>query len=59
MSSAAKYTASELLAVMSSRLLKDGQIVESGSHQQLLARGKCYAHLHDIQFGTKAAVPTA
>jgi len=38
-------------------VLKDGQIVESGSHQQLLARGKLYAHLHEIQFGTKAAVP--
>jgi ATP-binding cassette, subfamily B, bacterial len=38
-------------------VLKDGQIVESGSHGQLLARGKVYAHLHEVQFGTAAAVP--
>ena len=37
MSSAAKYTASELLAVMSSRLLKDGQIVFAGVGIPLLA----------------------
>ncbi len=37
-------------------VLKDGQIVESGSHQQLLARGEVYAHLHEIQFGTRASV---
>ena len=36
-------------------VLKDGRIVESGSHQQLLARGKVYAHLHEIQFGTSLA----
>jgi ATP-binding cassette subfamily B protein/subfamily B ATP-binding cassette protein MsbA len=40
-------------------VLKGGQIVESGSHQQLLTLGKFYAHLHEIQFGTKAAVPAA
>ena len=35
-------------------VLKDGTIVERGSHQELLARGKVYAHLHEVQFGTKA-----
>ncbi len=35
-------------------VLKDGQIVESGTHQDLLALGKVYAHLHEIQFGAKA-----
>jgi ATP-binding cassette, subfamily B, bacterial len=39
-------------------VLKDGRIVERGTHQDLLARGKVYAHLHEVQFGTKA-VPTA
>ncbi len=38
-------------------VLKDGGIVERGTHQELLARGKFYAHLHEIQFGTKATVP--
>jgi len=40
-------------------VLKDGQIAESGTHQQLLARGKLYAHLHEVQFGTRAEVPAA
>jgi len=39
-------------------VLKDGRIVESGNHQQLLARGGVYAHLHEVQFGARAAVPT-
>jgi subfamily B ATP-binding cassette protein MsbA len=30
--------------------LKDGRIVESGSHQQLLAQGEVYAHLYEDQF---------
>jgi ATP-binding cassette, subfamily B, bacterial len=34
-------------------VLKDGRIAESGTHQQLLARGQLYAHLHAIQFGTQ------
>ncbi len=38
-------------------VLKDGRIAEHGSHQELLARGTLYAHLHEIQFGTKAAAP--
>jgi len=40
-------------------VLKDGQIVESGTHQQLLARGKLYAHLHEVQFGPRAGAPAA
>jgi ATP-binding cassette, subfamily B, bacterial len=40
-------------------VLKDGQIAESGSHDQLLARGKLYAHLHEVQFGRKAAAPAS
>ena len=35
-------------------VLKDGQIVERGTHQELLTLGKVYAHLHEVQFGTKA-----
>ena len=40
-------------------VLKDGRIVESGNHQQLLARGGVYAHLHEVQFGARAAVRTS
>jgi len=40
-------------------VLKDGRIVESGNHQQLLVRGGVYAHLHEVQFGARAAVPTS
>jgi ATP-binding cassette subfamily B protein/subfamily B ATP-binding cassette protein MsbA len=35
-------------------VLKDGHIVERGSHQELLAHGRVYAHLHEVQFGAKA-----
>jgi subfamily B ATP-binding cassette protein MsbA len=31
-------------------VLEDGAIVESGSHEQLLAAGGWYTHLHQIQF---------
>jgi ATP-binding cassette subfamily B protein len=31
--------------------LKDGEIVESGTHEELTAAGGLYAELHDIQFG--------
>ncbi len=34
--------------------LKDGSIVESGTHDELIAAGGLYAELHDLQFG---AVP--
>jgi subfamily B ATP-binding cassette protein MsbA len=33
-------------------VLKDGRIVEEGSHQELLERGGLYAHLHKLQFQT-------
>jgi ABC-type multidrug transport system fused ATPase/permease subunit len=33
-------------------VLKDGLIEERGTHEELLARGKVYARLHEIQFGT-------
>jgi len=31
-------------------VLKDGQVVESGTHAELLARGQAYARLHQTQF---------
>jgi subfamily B ATP-binding cassette protein MsbA len=31
--------------------VKDGAIVESGTHEELIASGGLYAELHDIQFG--------
>jgi ABC-type multidrug transport system fused ATPase/permease subunit len=32
-----------------------GQVAEQGTHQELLARGDVYAHLHRLQFGDIAA----
>ena len=34
-------------------VLQDGVVVESGAHDELLARGGLYAHLHEIQFSDK------
>lgn len=31
-------------------VLDKGQLIERGSHDQLLAKGGAYAHLHDLQF---------
>jgi ABC-type multidrug transport system fused ATPase/permease subunit len=31
-----------------------GGVVESGAHNELLARGGLYAHLNEIQFSKKA-----
>ncbi len=31
-------------------VVNEGQIVERGSHEQLMERGGIYAHLHDLQF---------
>jgi ATP-binding cassette subfamily B protein/subfamily B ATP-binding cassette protein MsbA len=33
-------------------VLQDGRIMETGTHQELLARGKVYAGLHKLQFET-------
>jgi ATP-binding cassette subfamily B protein/subfamily B ATP-binding cassette protein MsbA len=38
-------------------VLKEGRIAERGTHGELVARGGLYAALHEIQFGTRAAVP--
>jgi ATP-binding cassette subfamily B protein/subfamily B ATP-binding cassette protein MsbA len=34
-------------------VLQDGQIAESGTHGELMARGELYAHLHNIVFEPK------
>ena len=39
-------------------VLEGGQIRESGSHQELLARGRLYAHLHQLQFGESEPLPS-
>jgi subfamily B ATP-binding cassette protein MsbA len=36
-------------------VLSQGRIIESGSHQELLARGGAYAKLHSAQFAAAAA----
>jgi subfamily B ATP-binding cassette protein MsbA len=36
-------------------VLKDGRIVEQGTHAELLARGRVYADLHSLQFRTEPA----
>ena len=36
--------------------LKEGQLVESGPHAELLAKGGLYARLHDLQFRGEAGV---
>ncbi|MCB0148054.1 MAG: hypothetical protein KDE01_10425, partial [Caldilineaceae bacterium] len=38
-------------------VLKDGRIVESGRHAELLARGELYAHLWSLQFADLAEEP--
>ena len=34
-------------------VLEKGQIIETGTHNQLLAHGGRYAHLHSLQFPQK------
>jgi ATP-binding cassette subfamily B protein/subfamily B ATP-binding cassette protein MsbA len=36
-------------------VIEQGKIVESGTHQELLARGQTYARYHAIQFGTRSS----
>jgi ATP-binding cassette subfamily B protein/subfamily B ATP-binding cassette protein MsbA len=38
-------------------VVNEGQIAEEGTHDELLARGGLYAHLHAIQFGLPAVIP--
>ncbi|MEO5802698.1 MAG: ATP-binding cassette domain-containing protein, partial [Verrucomicrobiota bacterium] len=35
-------------------VLQDGRIEESGTHDELIARGKLYARFHSIQFASNA-----
>jgi ABC-type multidrug transport system fused ATPase/permease subunit len=32
-------------------VLDKGRIIEEGTHEQLLARGRVYKRLHELQFG--------
>jgi ATP-binding cassette subfamily B protein len=39
-------------------VLKDGQVAETGTHHELLARGQAYARMHHAQFRSGAAEPS-
>jgi subfamily B ATP-binding cassette protein MsbA len=40
-------------------VVKDGEIVESGNHEELIQRGGHYAALHAMQFGPAGAAAEA
>lgn len=40
-------------------VMKDARLVEQGTHEQLLAKGGVYAHLHDIQTSTSPRASAA
>ena len=48
---------STLLAADKILVLSEGELVEEGTHGELLARGGLYAHLYETQFGREAALP--
>lgn len=39
-------------------VLKEGQVIESGTHDELLARGQAYARLHQTQFRSGGPEPS-
>jgi len=45
---------STILAADKILVLDDGQLVETGTHHELLAHGGLYAHLYETQFGSTA-----
>lgn len=40
-------------------VMKDGSVIEQGTHEELLAKGGFYADLYNSQFSSASSVPTA